>query len=170
MLHYYYGFGQGKTSSAAGLALRAYGNGLSVLFVQFLKATPSGETVALSQLGIPVLRCQKTPKFVSQMTGEEKKTERQHAEKLLRSVFRDAAQELYDLIILDEVTDAVELGLLAEDLLASLAHQAEPSPEWILTGHTLPEWLKESADYLTEYRPIRHPYEKGIAARKGFEY
>lgn len=170
MLHYYYGYGQGKTSTAAGLALRAYGNGLSVLFVQFLKAAPSGETAALSQLGIPVLRCQKVPKFVSQMTNEEKAAERQHAEKLLRSVLRDAAQGLYDLIILDEVTDAVALGLLEESLLTTLAHRAEPAPEWILTGHTLPEWLKDAADYLTEYQPIRHPYEKGFHARKGFEY
>ena len=170
LIHVYHGYGQGKTSAATGLALRAAGNGLSVYYLQFLKGQPSGELAPLRQCGIRVERAQSLDLFVSAMTEEQKLTEQRNATRLLRSAFSDASAGLYDMLVLDEVIDAVTLGIIKEELFYRLLSERPQEVELVLTGHSLPERLAPLADYITEFRCVRHPYENGLSARRGIEY
>jgi len=165
MIHVYYGNGQGKTSAALGLAIRAHGHGLRVVVVQFLKNMFSGELVSLEQLGIPVLRGQEGNKFVIHMTAEEKMETLHIHDSNLQKGFSAAC----DMLILDEVLDACKMGLLEEEKLAQqLAASSEK--EIILTGHQPISWLFETADYVTEMVGHKHPYDLGVKARMGIEY
>ena len=76
MIHLYYGDGKGKTTAAVGLSVRALGNGLPVVFVQFLKDAPCGEVQALERLGATILRGKGGAHFFSQMSEEERRTTR----------------------------------------------------------------------------------------------
>ena len=75
-----------------------------------------------------------------------------------------------DLLILDEAGSAWELDMVDRELLQKAVLQRPAGRECVLTAHTAPEWMLSAADYVTEMKCRRHPYQKGIAARKGIEY
>jgi len=79
------------------------------------------------------------------------------------------AQEA-DLLVLDEAGSAWELDMVDKDLLRRAVLQRPAGQECVLTAHAAPQWMLDAADYVTEMKCIRHPYQKGIAARKGVEY
>ena len=175
MNHLYWGDGKGKTTAAMGTALRALAAGWDVLVVQFLKGSTSGEITLLEQLGARIRRENPTGKFVFQMDDKEKQVTRVAADALLSSV----AGERADLVILDEAVGAVAAGVLDEQLLQQTLEQWRNSesvqndalpPEIIMTGRNPAQWMHEWADYDTEMRAIKHPYEQGICAREGIEW
>ena len=143
LLHLYYGDGKGKTTAAMGLALRALGSGKKVVIVQFLKGGKSG-----------------------QMNDAEKAAARDLQDRNLTVAM---AQEA-DLLVLDEAGSAWELDMVDKDLLRRAVLQRPAGQECVLTAHAAPQWMLDAADYVTEMKCIRHPYQKGIAARKGVEY
>lgn len=163
MLHLYFGSGKGKTTAAAGLALRALGHGKKVVIVQFLKDGTSGEIEPLRQLGAAVFACPNA-KFTWLMTPQEKADSLAHNTKTLEN----ALQMPCDLLILDEACAALRAGLLPETLLQKAVLNAPY--ETVLTGRDPADWMLQSADYITEFTARRHPYEKGIPAREGIEY
>ena len=166
LIHLYWGDGKGKTTAAMGLALRALANEEKVVIVQFLKGPESGEITMLSKLGAHIYRGKAGHKFVFQMTEEEKaQTRRMQNENLLA-----ALQEPADLLILDEACAALELNMVDEYLLKKAVCEKPEVQELILTGRNPADWMKEIADYSTEMHCWRHPYEKGIVARKGVEF
>ena len=79
------------------------------------------------------------------------------------------AQEA-DLLVLDEAGSAWELDMVDKDLLRRAVLQRPAGQECVLTAHAAPQWMLDAADYVTEMKCIRHPYQKGIGARKGVEY
>ena len=170
MLHIYTGNGKGKTTAAVGLAVRACGAGLRVAVFQFLKNGSSSEISVLRSLpGITVEACKCCNKFVFRMSEEEKSAvEKRHNEEL------SAAIELVrsgkaDMLIMDELIGAFNMKLVDENnalLLTELAKDCEI----VLTGRDPDERFIAAADYVSEIAPVRHPYEKGITARKGIEY
>jgi len=166
MIHLYYGDGKGKTTAAMGLALRALGHGKSVRVVQFLKDGSSGEITALRALGAAVYTDSPGTKFSWLMTEEERQAARRTYEENLYT----ALQIPCDLLVLDEVCDALEAGLLGKDKLLSALQKTPTAPEIVLTGHTPPDWLLDMADYLTEMRLEKHPYQHGAPPRIGIEY
>lgn len=166
LLHLYYGDGKGKTTAAMGLALRALGNGKRVVIVQFLKGSPSGEIALLEQLGATVYRGEAGTKFVFQMSDVEKANTRTLQTENLKKALEHPA----DLLVLDEAGSAWELDMVDPALLRQAVLQRPAGQECVLTAHTPPEWMVQAADYLTEMKCHRHPYQKGIAARKGIEY
>jgi cob(I)alamin adenosyltransferase len=170
IIHIYRGNGKGKTTAAVGLACRALGRGRAVLFVQFLKSRETGEVASLATLGAQILRCQEQFGFVAQMTEDERAACRELHRKLL-SEARLAMQESRPaLIVLDEVLDAVSLGMLAEDDLRELIAAKPAECELVCTGHVTLPWLEEQAGYITEMQKHRHPYNSGVAAREGIEF
>ena len=164
MLHVIYGDGRGKTTSAAGLALRAAGHGLPVLFIQFLKSDSSGEIRMLRQTkSITVCHAPVHYGFTRSMTEEQKK----ETAKACRELLLKAAESNAFLIVLDEVLHALSLGLISRSELEPVL---EKDREIVLTGRTAPEWLVGRADYVTKTENLKHPLSKGIRAREGVEY
>ena len=166
LLHLYWGDGKGKTTAAMGLALRALGSGRRVVIVQFLKGGVSGEIPLLEQLGAAVYRGKAGQKFVFQMNEAEKAATRRLQDENLRA----AMQQPADLLVLDEAGSAWELDMVDKDLLQQAVLQRPAGQECVLTAHAAPQWMLDAADYVTEMKCHRHPYQRGIAARQGIEY
>lgn len=171
MVHIYYGDGKGKTTAAIGLACRAAGSRMKVLFVQFLKTEFSGERHTLSHTeNISLTFCPLELPF----TYEMDEAERTKAAILFRKIFDDSVTkvltEKYDMIVLDEIFSAVEAGMISENEVYDFVSNAPKNLEVVLTGHNPPEKILALADYITEMKKIRHPYDKGVQARFGIEF
>lgn len=171
MVHIYYGDGKGKSTAAAGLAIRAAGNNMKVMFAQFLKTADSGERAVLDRLdNVTLTVCPSKLKFTFEMTAAEK----QQAAAMFRGIFERAAatalSERYDMVVLDEIFDIINEGMLAEaDVFAFIAN-APNSIEIVMTGHDPSKRFIDAADYVTEMKKIKHPYDKGMGARIGIEF
>ena len=166
LLHLYYGDGKGKTTAAMGLALRALGSGKKVVVLQFLKGGQSGEIPLLEQLGAKIYRGKAGQKFVFQMNEAEKAATRDLQNRNLVAAMTEDA----DLLVLDEAGSAWELDMVDKALLQKAVLARPAAQECVLTAHAAPRWMLDAADYVTEMKCCRHPYQKGIAARKGIEY
>ena len=166
MVHLYWGEGKGKTTAAMGLALRALGNGCRVVVVQFLKGADTGEIPLLRQLGAEVYRGKAGQKFVFQMNDVEKAATRALQNENLRAALARPA----DLLVLDEACAAWELDMVDRQLLEQAVRERPAGQEIVLTGRKPAPWMEELADYSTEMHCWRHPYEKGVKARKGVEF
>lgn len=166
LVHLYWGEGKGKTTAAMGLALRALGAGRRVVIVQFLKGGPSGEIPLLEKLGARVFRGKAGQKFTFQMDQAEKaETKALQTENLRRALALEA-----DLLVLDEACAAWQKELVDRDLLKQAVLDRPQGREAVLTGRNPPDWLWEAADYITEMKCHRHPFEQGIPAREGIEF
>ena len=170
LIHIYCGDGKGKTSAALGLALRAAGAGIKVLFVQFLKDGSSSEISMLERLGIETACCPDIRKFVFQMTEAERLQAGEEYSRLLSSALSRCREEGFGLLVLDEVLPACRLGLVPEEALMDFLRSKPSELEVVLTGREPSPALLELADYVTEMKKLRHPYDRGIQARKGIEF
>lgn len=166
LIHLYWGNGKGKTTAAMGLALRALGSGNRVVVVQFLKGADTGEIPMLERLGAVVYRGKGTEKFVSEMTGPEKA----EAYRLQTEHLRAALAQNGDVLILDEACAAWQQEMVDRGLLQSAVLQKPEAQELVLTGRVPADWMARAADYSTEMRCCKHPYQQGIKARKGVEF
>jgi len=165
MLHLYWGDGKGKTTAAMGLALRALGHGRKVVIVQFLKDGTSGEIEPLRRLGAVVYACPNA-KFTWLMNEEESAAARCNG----TAALRQALEQPWDLLVLDEACAAYENNLVDRDLLRKAAARADAGLEVVLTGRNPADWMQDTADYSTQMRACQHPYTKGMPAREGVEY
>lgn len=170
LIHIYCGDGKGKTTAAIGLAVRCAGHGNHVLIVQFLKSRPTGELKSLALLpNIEVMRGKETAKFTFQMNDEEKsEVKREHLE-LFEKVKQKCADELIDLLIFDEVIGACNTGVFDQGALINFLKNKPEELEVVLTGRNPAPELVELADYVSEVCKRKHPFERGIPARKGVE-
>ena len=172
LCHLYWGYGKGKTTAAVGLAVRVLGQGGKVLLTQFLKGLPTGETSALEKLGAQVCRTPDVTKFWKNMSPEEQEECRRQCRQCWEAAGKALAAPAgsWDLVILDEVTDAAELGLLDAEEILEAVRSRTGSCEVVMTGHQPSSAWIEAADYVTEMRCQRHPYTRGVTARRGVEY
>lgn len=169
MIHLYCGAGKGKTTAALGLALRWAGRGGRVILAQFLKGADSGERALLATLpNVTLLPVPETMSFLWNMTPAE----REQAARTARALLRDSCALVTErtLLVLDELCGAVETGLLPESMVTAWLERLPQEVEVVLTGRNPPKSWLERADYVTEMRAVKHPYEKGIDARIGVEY
>lgn len=187
MIQIYTGDGKGKTTAVFGLAMRAAGHGFKVRVIQFLKGnTYSGELASALKLGIEVyqfgrtcphaaviksgfMNCQECGQCwigldeISELDIQKN----QMAWDLARETIRVGQ---YDLLILDEILNAVKMNLvLLDELLAWLA-ELPPAIEVVLTGRNAAPELIEIADLVSEVRKVKHPYSENCKARRGIEY
>ena len=167
LIHIYCGDGKGKTTAAVGLCVRACGRGRKCLWTSFLKDYDSGEFMGTTPFtiypGEPVRQ------FVFTMTEEQKQaTANEHTQRL-KAVFSKAEQEIFDLLVLDESIASCNLNLIPTDLLVRLLQKKPSHLEVILTGRDPKPELIELAHYVSEIRPIKHPYDSGIPSREGIE-
>ncbi len=170
LVHLYVGDGKGKTTAAIGLAVRAKGAGRKVLIAQFLKGRDTSEIAPLKAIGIKIIRTEEMKKFVFQMNDEELKAASADCESCLSAVETALAGGEYDLIVMDEAVDAVNLRLINTDRLLALIKGRGENVELVLTGRNPDPRLIEVSDYYTEMRAIKHPYKNGVLSRLGVEY
>lgn len=171
MKHIYYGDGKGKTTAAIGLAVRAAGSKMKVLFVQFLKTEFSGERHILSHTeNVTLTFCPLELKFTFDMDDKEKA----QAAKIFKGIFDNAVTtaltEKYDMVVLDEVFEAINANMLSESEVYEFITNAPSSMEIVMTGHNPPQKFMDCADYITEFKKIKHPYDRGITGRIGIEF
>jgi len=169
LIQVFTGNGKGKTSAALGSVLRATGHGLKVFIVFFMKGKyPYGEFSSLPRLpGVEVasfgLRC---------LIGDREidPEEIKQAELALKTAREAMLSGKYDMVVLDEVNVAVYFKLIPLDDVVKLIEEKPPEVELILTGRYAEPAVIERADLVTEMTKIKHPYDKGVQARKGIEY
>ncbi|MDP6547693.1 MAG: cob(I)yrinic acid a,c-diamide adenosyltransferase [Candidatus Woesearchaeota archaeon] len=183
LVHVITGEGQGKTTGAVGLAVRAFGSNLRVYIIQFLKSGPSGEkftlrthlpTLPIMQFGVDAVKerqqkldlfTDKGSKFVFNPDEEEREAAQlgfKHAKKIINS-------NDYDMVILDELNTVMDKGIIdVKDVLDLMNNHGKV--ELVFTGRDAPQEVIEKADYVSKVERIKHPWQKGIKARKGIEY
>lgn len=170
-VHIYCGDGKGKTTAATGLAVRGAGRDLRVLIARFLKTEDSGEVAVLRSIPqITVLPCEKTFGFYFQMSEEQKMEAAEYYRGLLELAWERAAKEDFHMLILDEIMAACSCHLVEEKRLLEHLDKKPDGMEVVLTGRDPSKALQERADYISEIRKIKHPYESGLSARVGIEY
>jgi len=158
--HIYYGDGKGKTTAAIGFACRAMGAGLRVLFVQFMKDGSSSEIPELRKLGAEC-RAFGRRGFMA-LPAPEDLTLAQNGMDFVASRLRG-----FEVVVLDEALTASEMGLITSGELLKLFGTPR---ELVLTGRIAPKELIEQADYVTEIKKIKHPYDLGQKAKRGVEF
>jgi cob(I)alamin adenosyltransferase len=165
----YTGDGKGKTTAAAGLALRMMGNGYRVLFVQFMKSEPSGEITMLQSCGGEKFRLLRRWDG-SFIIVEPNASQIEMCRTLWREFQEALAQNHYDMLVLDEVVVALHYSLIEESELLLFLKEKPADLEVVMTGQGASEKLIEASDLATEMRKIKHYYDEGLMARRGIEY
>lgn len=170
LLVVYTGDGKGKTTAALGMALRAAGQGLNVLILQFMKCQQAvGEFKALTRTNLPITLKQYGRRvFFRTRTCEVMDIHKAHQG--LRAFQRAMKGNAYDLIILDEINMAIHFGLLSIEEVIEAIEQRPPELYLVLTGRKADQKLIDMADLVTEMREIKHHYHQGVHAQKGIEF
>lgn len=175
-LHLYYGEGKGKTTAAFGQAVRAWGRGWRVLFVQFLKDARafSSETATAAALGprFRLLRVPQPAPVLSDPGPAGRRLLRASCVGLLESAAALAARRRHEVVVLDEALVACHFRFLAARALLGFTRVAEARGVRlvVLTGRWAPPGLLRAADLATELRNHRHPYDRGVKAAHGIDY
>ena len=169
LIHVYCGDGKGKTTAAVGLAVRAAGAGKKVVFTQFFKDGSSSEIKVLQGVeNIQILHCNTVRGFWKRMTDAQKARASADYTQLFSDVTRLAMDA--DLLVLDEIIAACNHGAVTEVVVADFLRSKPERLEVVLTGRNPSEHLLRLADYVTQMQKSKHPYDRGIAARKGIEF
>jgi len=168
MVQVYTGNGKGKTTAALGLAFRAAGRGLAVHMIQFAKKECCGEHLAAERFAdcLTITRMGHNGWLCGEKPGSEALSMARKAFDLARDAVKGG---LYDLVILDEINNAVSHGLIGVDEVLTLIREKRANVELVLTGRNAAPEIMEAADLVTEMREIKHYYKSGIAARIGIE-
>ncbi len=171
MKHLYYGYGKGKTTATIGMAVRASGSGLQVLFVQFLKSDILGERNALKKIdNITLTPCPKEVKFTYNMTGEEFSQAKKYNTDLWNLVTSYEYISRYDVIIFDELFSLCDVNFLEYERVKEFLMSCTDEKEFIFTGHTVSDDIKMHFDYISFINKEKHPFDIGVPARKGIEF
>ena len=167
------GNGKGKTTAALGQALRAIGNGKRVLMVQFIKGPwRSGEDISSKKLS-PDFRLVKMGKGFVGIMGDAlpREEHRSAARRALGYITKEAKSGKWDMVICDEINNAVRLNLIsARDALHVAGVTKRKGVHIIFTGRDAPESFLKRADLVSEMREVKHPFRKGVQGRGGLEY
>jgi len=169
LIHIYCGDGKGKTTASIGLAARAAGRGMRVLYVQFFKDGHSSEFKALEKVeNITFLPPERNFGFFWTLSPEEKEEAKTFYTAHLREAIRRSAG--CDLLVLDESMSACTTGVIEEAELLRFLREKPEALEVVLTGRNPSQALCDAADYITEMCKRKHPFDQGIPARPGIEF
>lgn len=168
LVHIYTGNGKGKTTAAIGLGVRAVGAGFKVHMIQFMKGRRYSEIDAI----------EKIPGFTVRQFGRDEFVSKKNPAEIDINFAKDGldyAREIissgkYDLVILDEINVALDFNLVPLKEVLKLVNSRPKNLEIVLTGRYAPKELVEIADLVTDVGEVKHPYQKGIEARKGIDW
>ena len=165
------GPGKGKTTAAMGTALRAVGNGMKVLMLQFLKGSwHYGELDAVKAFGDNFIMKQVGRGFVKIGGAETDPEDIRMVEEAWQESRGAILSGKWDLVILDEINYAISYGMLDPEKVVETLKQKPEMVHVILTGRNAHAKIVEVADTVTEMRQVKHAYEAGILAQRGIEY
>jgi cob(I)alamin adenosyltransferase len=171
LIHVYTGEGKGKTTASVGLAVRAAGHGRRVLIHQFLKggSLDSGEIITLKKAGVEVVtfKDQISPLFDPKVKLSELEASVNNSIEL---TIKELKSGSFDLVILDEFNILLSSDLATMDDVTKIIDSKPAELELVFTGRNAPQELIDIADYATDIRMIKHPFENGTGARKGIEF
>lgn len=169
-VHIYCGDGKGKTTTGMGLCVRAAGYGYKVLLYQFMKNNNTSERKILEHIpNITIVDGLDNEKFSFLMTPEDKRDHNFFYEKQFNKIIKMAQEEDYDVLFMDELIYTIGSGMFNEELLLDFLRTKPQKLEVILTGQGPSKKLIDAADYVSEIHKIKHPFDKGLPARKGIE-
>lgn len=170
MVHIYCGDGKGKTTCAMGLALRSAGRGNQVVIAQFLKDGNTGERISWEKHpNVTLLPVPEKMKFIFAMSEEEKAATQREMTALFDRAAELVRQRKCQLLVLDEMCSAVTTGMVPLEKVTAFLDEGHEA-EIVLTGRDPEPALQERADYISEMKKVKHPYDKGMNARKGVEW
>lgn len=183
MIYIFTGNGKGKTTAAIGTGIRAVGTGLKVLMIKFMKEKGvSSEDNILDKIQnfdlytfgrkgfyLPKEMLEKNPKLKKHFKPFED-IDYEFAEKGFNFVKEKVKSKAYDLYILDEICVALNFKLINEETVKKFFLENKENNDFILTGRNCPENIINIADLVTEMKEIKHPFEKGMKAKKGIDY
>ncbi|TEB11872.1 Cob(I)yrinic acid a,c-diamide adenosyltransferase [Pelotomaculum sp. FP] len=165
------GNGKGKTTAALGMGLRAWGQGMKVLVLQFIKGGwKYGELKAVEKLGPNFEIRQMGEGFIKGADDQSLDGHRHAAGEALEAARAEFSKANYDLIILDEILYAIHYGLVAQSDVLALLDAKPESLHVVLTGRNASPEIIAKADLVTEMREIKHPFTRGIPAQRGIEF
>ncbi|MBW3004797.1 cob(I)yrinic acid a,c-diamide adenosyltransferase [Candidatus Woesearchaeota archaeon] len=190
LIQVYTGEGKGKTSASLGLSLRALGQGFSTYIIQFMKSGDTGElfsvkkyipNIKIAQFGKDALSDKQSKMFEFDGTGDTEGTdgrfiflpdaaEREPARRALEHAANIIKSGKYHLVVLDEINCALAKNLVDIKDVIRLLDEKPEDVEVILTGRNAPQAIMDRADYVSEIKQVKHPWEQGIGARRGIEY
>lgn len=167
----YTGEGKGKTTAALGIVLRAVGYKKKCLIVQFGKAWFTGELVGIKKLA-PYVRIIQGGKGFLNILGDKVplKKHKLAAKEAFNILYKEVISDKWDIVIADEIVGSASAGVLPEEKVVRLIRDKPERLDLILTGHNGSKRLIKMADLVTEMREIKHPYQKGILAKKGIDF
>lgn len=165
-IHVYTGDGKGKTTSSFGLALRASGAGYKVYIIQFMKGQNYSELKMLRKLPRVTFKRFGLKSFIHKTAKPEDIRQAKLGYQWARKIINSGK---YDLVILDEILVAVFFKLLHESDLIKLMKSKPSQVELVITGRRATPAIIAQADYVTEMKELKHPYAKGLLARRGIE-
>ncbi len=168
----YTGKGKGKTTAALGIALRATGYSKKICMIQFIKGSwHYGEMYSSKRL---------EPEFEMVAIGKgfvgiiDDKSPKEEHERIANEAMKISTEKIqsgkYDIIILDEINYAINLGLVKIEDVLNLIKSKPQELDLILTGNYAKDEIIELADLVTEMREIKHPFQRGIKAKKGIDF
>lgn len=170
LVHIYYGDGKGKTTTGMGLITRAAGYGYRVLLYQFMKDNKTSERNVLKNVeNITIVDGLDQEKFSFQMTEEEKEERRRFYEDQFYRITKMAEEEEYDVLFMDEIIYTIGAKLLDEQVVLDYLKEKPENLEIIMTGNYPSKAMVEAADYVSEIRKVKHPFDEGQRARAGIE-
>ncbi len=170
LVHIYEGSGKGKSTAGVGLTVRCAGCGFPVVYSQFLKDGTTGEMNILRQIpNVTILVEERHFKFSFLMTPEEKVEAKKCYTELFKKVTQAAVEKSARLLVMDEMIDLCNAELIDTQLVVDFLKNRPEELEVVMTGRNPKPELAELADYMTKMDAVKHPYQKGIPARKGIE-
>lgn len=168
LIHIYTGRGKGKTTAALGLILRAYGAGKKVCLLQFMKCTHGCELYPLKKLGIDTISFkQRHPMFYPKASL---RTLKEKATKDIARARTILVSGGYDLVVLDEILCLLGKGLMHEQDIVDIIDIKPAATELVLTGYKTTRTLIRKADYVSTIAATKHPFKRGIKARRAIEF
>jgi len=169
LVYLYTGEGEGKTTNAIGLAVRAVGHGFKAIVVQFLKGNPDiGEYKVQKKLA-PLYEVHQFGSRHCIDLLHPRAEDREHARKAL-AFAKQALKQKPRILVLDEVNLAAAFGLVPKEEVLELMERVPPETVLVLTGRRAPKEFIEKADLVTEMKLVKHPYQRGFMGRRGVEY
>jgi cob(I)alamin adenosyltransferase len=168
----YTGKGKGKTTAALGIVLRAVGHGYKVGMIQFIKGEwYYGELTSSKRLEPEFELIAAGRGFVGIIDDDHPIGDHQKA---ARDAIEVAKQKIasgnYDIMILDEINYAAKLNLISQQDILDIISAKPEKTSLVLTGNYVPEAIMAAADLVTEMKEIKHPYQRGIKAKKGIDF
>ena len=182
LVHLYTGDGKGKTTAAIGLAMRAAGAGMKVVFAQFMKGRDTSELKSLGKVPeITIIRNDRDLGWFKKDDEQQVKDYTQAHNRILDEIETFIMNDQCDLLVLDEATYPYNYGIIDKDRLENLFDVCRGADdenegcgrkavEIVVTGRDADSFFTDNADYITEMKKIRHPYDQGIEGRPGIEF